>query len=43
MLDTVPGPLRDRMEIIQIPGYTTGEKLDIAKRYLVRASSRRTG
>jgi ATP-dependent Lon protease len=36
MLDTIPGPLRDRMEIIQLSGYTSGEKLQIAKRYLVR-------
>jgi ATP-dependent Lon protease len=36
LLDTVPGPLRDRMEIIQLSGYTAGEKLEIAKRYLVR-------
>jgi ATP-dependent Lon protease len=35
MLDTVPGPLRDRMEIISLAGYTPGEKLEIAKRYLV--------
>jgi ATP-dependent Lon protease len=34
-MDTVPGPLRDRMEVIEIPGYTNGEKLDIARRYLV--------
>src|SRR4029079_19203329 len=35
MLDTVPGPLRDRMEIIQLSGYTEQEKLQIAERYLV--------
>ena len=36
MLDTIPGPLRDRMEIIQLSGYTDGEKLEIARRYLVK-------
>lgn len=36
MLDTIPGPLRDRMEIISIAGYTEEEKLNIARRYLVR-------
>jgi ATP-dependent Lon protease len=36
VLDSVPGPLRDRMEIIQLPGYTEEEKLEIAKRYLVK-------
>ncbi|TAJ85873.1 MAG: endopeptidase La [Reyranella sp.] len=36
MLETIPGPLRDRMEIIALTGYTAGEKLEIAKRYLVR-------
>ena len=35
VLDTIPGPLRDRMEIIQLPGYTAQEKLQIARRYLV--------
>ncbi|MDX8151180.1 endopeptidase La [Patulibacter brassicae] len=34
-LDTIPGPLRDRMEVIQLAGYTAQEKLEIAKRYLV--------
>jgi ATP-dependent Lon protease len=36
MLDTIPGPLRDRMEIISLSGYTADEKLQIAHRYLVR-------
>ncbi len=35
VLDTIPGPLRDRMEVIQLPGYTSQEKLEIARRYLV--------
>ena len=35
MLDTIPGPLRDRMEVIRLPGYTMQEKAQIARRYLV--------
>src|SRR4249920_3019834 len=35
LLDTIPGPLRDRMEIISLSGYTAEEKLQIARRYLV--------
>jgi ATP-dependent Lon protease len=36
VLDSIPAPLRDRMEVIELTGYTTDEKLQIAKRYLVR-------
>lgn len=36
MPDTIPGPLRDRMEIIELPGYTEEEKVQIAERYLVK-------
>jgi ATP-dependent Lon protease len=36
MLDTVPGPLRDRMEIISLSGYTVDDKMQIAHRYLMR-------
>jgi ATP-dependent Lon protease len=34
-IDGVPEPLRDRIEVISLPGYTEREKLEIAKRYLV--------
>ena len=42
-LDTIPAPLRDRMEIIELAGYTEEEKLEIAKRYLVPRQLERTG
>jgi len=42
-LDTIPGPLRDRMEIIQLAGYTEEEKLDIASKYLVPRQISRNG
>lgn len=35
VLDPVPGPLRDRMEVLQLAGYTREEKLEIARKYLV--------
>ena len=42
-LETIPGPLRDRMEVIQLSGYTEAEKLEIAKRYLVPRQIERNG
>lgn len=42
-LDTIPSPLRDRMEIIQLPGYVDSEKLEIAKRYLIPKSLEKSG
>jgi ATP-dependent Lon protease len=43
VLDTIPGPLRDRMEVIPLPGYTAQEKLQIARRYLVARQLESTG
>jgi ATP-dependent Lon protease len=42
-LEPIPPPLRDRMEIIQLAGYTEEEKLEIAKRYLVPRQIERNG
>lgn len=42
-MDPVAPPLRDRMEVIELPGYTTSEKLEIARRYLVRRQSDENG
>jgi ATP-dependent Lon protease len=43
LLDPIPGPLRDRMEIIELSGYTEEEKLEIAKRFLVPRQIERNG
>jgi ATP-dependent Lon protease len=43
VLDTISGPLRDRMEIIQLPGYTQEEKRQIARRYLIKRQSEENG
>ena len=43
VLDTMPAPLRDRMEIIALSGYTQEEKLQIARRYLVRRQMQANG
>lgn len=42
-LDTIPYPLLDRMEIIEINGYTNEEKLQIAKRYLIPKQLKQNG
>jgi len=42
-LDTIPGPLLDRMEVIQLSGYTISEKLEIARRYLVPRQRQENG
>jgi ATP-dependent Lon protease len=43
VLDQIPGPLRDRMEVIELPGYTEDEKVEIAKRYLLKRQLEATG
>lgn len=43
MMEPIPGPLRDRMEVIQLSGYTAQDKLQIAKRYLVPRQTERNG
>jgi ATP-dependent Lon protease len=43
VLHTIPQPLQDRMEILRIPGYTEQEKLQIAKRFLVKRAREATG
>lgn len=43
VLDSIPGPLRDRMEIIELPGYTQEEKAEIARRYLLARQRKANG
>ncbi len=43
VLDRIPGPLRDRMEVVELPGYTQEEKLQIARRYLLPRQLEATG
>ncbi len=43
VLDTIPGPLRDRMEIVRIGGYTEAEKVAIARRYLLPRQKKENG
>ncbi len=43
VLHTIPQPLQDRMEILRLPGYTEQEKLEIAKRFLVKRALETTG
>jgi ATP-dependent Lon protease len=43
ILDTIPAPLRDRMEVLELPGYTDEEKLEIARRYLIPRQARENG
>jgi ATP-dependent Lon protease len=43
VLHTIPQPLQDRMEVLRLPGYTEQEKLQIAKRYLVKKQREATG
>jgi ATP-dependent Lon protease len=43
VIDNIPAPVRDRMEVIDLPGYTLEEKLQIARRYLVRRQREHNG
>ncbi|MBT9130813.1 MAG: Lon protease 1 [candidate division WS2 bacterium] len=43
LMDTVPPALRDRMEVIELPGYTEPEKIEIAKKYLVSKQVKENG
>ena len=43
ILDTIPGPLLDRMEIIRLSGYIAAEKREIARKYLEKEAKKKTG
>lgn len=43
VLDPIPGPLRDRMEVLQLAGYTQEEKREIARKYLVERQLKESG
>ncbi len=43
VLDQIPGPLRDRLEVIELPGYTQSDKLEIARRYLIVRQKKQNG
>jgi ATP-dependent Lon protease len=43
VLDPIPGPLRDRMEVLQLAGYTQEEKCEIARKYLVERQLKESG
>jgi len=43
VLDTIPGPLKDRMDILRLSGYIQEEKLQIAKKYLVPRNRKKSG
>ena len=43
VLHTIPQPLQDRMEVLRLPGYTEQEKLEIAKRFLIKRAKETTG
>jgi ATP-dependent Lon protease len=43
VLDTIPGPLKDRCEVIAVAGYTEDEKIEIARRYLLKRRREETG
>jgi ATP-dependent Lon protease len=42
-IQNIPGPLQDRMEVVEFAGYTEGEKLEIAKRYLIPRQVKQAG